>query len=188
MLALSPDALDEILALQLTVAWAGEQGAEPTRLGWWSSDLVNKLGGYDLFHRLAPRTHAWASLGLVRKVAATVDAGLRKSMAGGDGLWTLFHFGFDVDEALSERLAQHRAAERAPAEALGPRLLVSETWSPQALSKQLSSLGSPKTTTEPGGRRVSAKTGSALEAARLLAASLADLPARYPMPYLEPAR
>ena len=39
---------------------------------------MNKLGGYDLFHRLAPRTHAWASLGLVRKVAATVDAGLRK--------------------------------------------------------------------------------------------------------------
>ena len=37
--------LDEILALQLTVAWAGEAAGEPPRLGWWKTDLVDKEGG-----------------------------------------------------------------------------------------------------------------------------------------------
>ncbi|WP_395830945.1 hypothetical protein [Archangium violaceum] len=40
--------LDTILALQLTVAWAGEGRCEPARLGWWQTDLVDEAGGGDL--------------------------------------------------------------------------------------------------------------------------------------------
>ena len=65
---LTPAQLDEILALQLTVAWAGEAGGEPGRLGWWKSDLVDRKGGGDLFTRLVPRTAPWAGLILVRAV------------------------------------------------------------------------------------------------------------------------
>jgi hypothetical protein len=51
---LTPNQLDELLALQLTVAWAGEAAGEPTRLGWWKTDLVDAQGGGDLFARLTP--------------------------------------------------------------------------------------------------------------------------------------
>ncbi len=50
-------ALDAILALQLTVAWAGEGLADPKRLDWWRTDLVDPMGGGDLFARLFPKTH-----------------------------------------------------------------------------------------------------------------------------------
>ena len=74
---LRPAELDEILALQFTVAWAGEAAGEPPRLGWWKSDLVDPEGGGDLFARLVPRTAAWASLALVRLAAQGVDAAAR---------------------------------------------------------------------------------------------------------------
>ncbi len=70
---LTPAQLDAVLALQLTVAWAGERAGEPPRLGWWSSDLVDPLGGADLFLRLVPRTAPWASLILVRRIAQRID-------------------------------------------------------------------------------------------------------------------
>jgi len=63
---LTEAALDEILALQFLVAWAGEGRCKPKRLGWWDTDLVDPDGGGDLLARLAPRTHAWAALEAVR--------------------------------------------------------------------------------------------------------------------------
>ncbi len=68
-------ALDAILALQLTVAWAGEGLADPKRLDWWRTDLVDPMGGGDLFARLFPKTHRWASLEAVRKAAIQVESG-----------------------------------------------------------------------------------------------------------------
>jgi hypothetical protein len=62
-------ALDEILALQITAAWAGEGACVPPRLGWWRTDLVDPAGGGDLLARLLPKTHAWASIEAVREAA-----------------------------------------------------------------------------------------------------------------------
>lgn len=33
--------LDAVLAVQLTVAWAGEGRCEPKRLGWWDTDVLD---------------------------------------------------------------------------------------------------------------------------------------------------
>jgi hypothetical protein len=45
--------LDDILAVQLTMAWAGEGRCDPARLGWWQTDLIDEAGGVvDLFVRL----------------------------------------------------------------------------------------------------------------------------------------
>ena len=74
--------LDEILALQLTVAWAGESGGD--RLGWWNSDLVDPEGGGDLFSRLVPKTAAWASLILVREAARVIEHEARKAGSRSD--------------------------------------------------------------------------------------------------------
>lgn len=179
--------LDEILALQLTIAWAGEAAGDPPRLGWWKSDLVDAEGGGDLFARLVPKTAAWASLVLVRAVAIRIDEAARAKLAGGDAAWTLFHFGFAIDEQLADRLAYHRSHQHVPAEVLGPRFLVAKPWSASALEATLRGLGAPKVTLTPAGRRLEVRGASALEAAPLLAAALLPLPApsAYPMPYLE---
>ncbi len=91
---ITQDALDTILALQLTVAWAGEGLSDPKRLDWWRTDLVDELGGGDLFARLLPKPHRWASLEAVRKVAIQVDRETRLGMAKPDQVRTLFFWGF----------------------------------------------------------------------------------------------
>ena len=54
MAPLSDEALDAILAVQLTVAWAGEGRSDPPRLGWWETDLVDQDGRGELLKRLLP--------------------------------------------------------------------------------------------------------------------------------------
>jgi hypothetical protein len=39
------EALDAILAMQLTIVWAGEGRSTPKRLGWWDTDLISEDGG-----------------------------------------------------------------------------------------------------------------------------------------------
>ncbi len=45
VLAVDLDLLDLILDWQMTIAWAGEANCEPSRLGWWRTDLIDELGG-----------------------------------------------------------------------------------------------------------------------------------------------
>jgi hypothetical protein len=182
---LSPSELDEILALQLNVAWAGEAAGEPARLGWWRSDLVDPEGGGDLFARLVPRTAAWASLILVREAARRVDAVARDQLGRSDRLVTLFHWGFVVDEQLADRLAWHRREGREPEQAFGDGFLVGKPWSKEGFEAKLASFGKPRVEITPGGREVQAVKARGVELARLLAAALVPLPPKYPLPYVE---
>jgi hypothetical protein len=43
VLAVDLDLLDLILDWQMTIAWAGEANCEPSRLGWWRTDLIGKV-------------------------------------------------------------------------------------------------------------------------------------------------
>jgi hypothetical protein len=110
--------LDKILALQLLVAWAGEARSEPKRLGWWDTDLIDEAGGGDLIARLAPRTHIWTSLELVREAARRVDATARSKHGDPDKLRTIFFLGFDLDEKISDRLSVLKRQPLPPAQAL----------------------------------------------------------------------
>jgi hypothetical protein len=182
---LAPHQLDAILALQLNVAWAGEAAGQPPRLGWWKSDLVDPEGGGDLFARLAPKTAEWASLGLVREVARRVDQAARSKIAGGDRVWTIFHFGFQVDEQLSDRIAFHRRERHPAREVLGEGFLVGRPWSKDGFEAALGSLGKPKVEITPAGRKLELVAASAAEAAPLLAAALLPLLSEYPLPFVE---
>jgi hypothetical protein len=182
---LAPTQLDEILALQVTVAWAGEAAGEPTRLGWWRTDLVDREGGGDLFGRLAPRTGAWTSLLLVRAAARKVDEAGRESVARRDRLWTPFHLGFELDEQLDDRLAYHRSHEHQPSEAFGSRYLVERPWSRAAFEAVLRGLGTPKVTDTPAGRQIEAASASVTDAIPFLFAALLPLGPTYPLPYVE---
>jgi len=176
------DNLDTILALQLSVAWAGEAAGDPPRLGWWKTDLVDPEGGGDLFARLTPKTAAWASLNLVREAARRVDEAARANIARPDGVWTLFHFGFAIDEQLADRLAWHRTHQHVPADVLGPHCIVGKAG---AFEKMIAALPRPKVEVTPSGRKILAKAAPAAEAAALLAAALLPLALAYPLPFLE---
>lgn len=102
----------------MTVAWAGEGLCAPSRLDWWRTDLVDELGGGDLFQRLFPKTHQWASLEAVRKVAIHTDRLARLDIAKPDLVRTLFFWGFVIDERLVERLTFHKRNGKPPMEVL----------------------------------------------------------------------
>jgi len=184
---LTSSQLDEILALQLTVAWAGESAGDPARLGWWRTDLVDREGGADLFSRLAPRTAAWTGLSLVRAAARRVDEAAREKLARGDSMWTPFHLGFEVDEQLDDRLAYHRNHEHRPSDVLGPRYLAERAWSKPTFEALLQGLASPKVSVTPSGRQVAAQHVGPSDAAPLLFAALLPLGPAYPLPYVETA-
>jgi hypothetical protein len=184
-------ALDDILALQLTVAWAGEAAGDPPRLGWWRTDLVDADGGGDLFKRLLPRTHAWAALESVLSAARRVDAEARRGLADADGLRTLYHLGFHVDEQLRERLAFHKRQGTPPHAALPALIDTEKSFSPDNLAEHLRA---PSTAREararliPGGRQLPGAPPAAPELlVRHLAAALVPFAEQYPVPFYRAA-
>ena len=182
---LSPVELDEILGIQLAVAWAGEGRCEPARLGWWATDLVEEAGGGDLMKRLAPKTFAWAGLQAAREAARRADLRARQSLSNPGKALTILHLGFVLDEALDGRLRSHKARGRPPREALPMPRGGLGTWTPRWLEQAfLSGVTPPKFRSTTAGRQLTeALPKSLVETVRLLAACLLpDAPA-YPCPY-----
>lgn len=178
--------VDRILALQFTVAWAGEGRCQPKRLGWWETDLIDEAGGGDFFARLTPRTHAWAALEAAREAARRVDEKARKKMAGPDAMRTLFFLGFDLDEQLTDRLAAHKREGRTPADALPLPIKLTANFSKEALASSLTADGTEPHTVVPGGRQL---RGSPPEdpalLVRRLAAGLIPFSEQYPLPFFK---
>jgi hypothetical protein len=182
---ISTSTLDTILALQLTVAWAGESREHTNRLGWWHTDLVDATGGGDFMARLLPRTYAWASLEAVREAARRVDEKGRRGMADPDQVRSLYFLGFDVDEHVSERLAEHKRSGVAPAEALTFPQPLDGPLTAERFAESLRAQGKPPAfDIVPGGRQLKGPMPEALDlAVRGLAAALVPPPDRYPLPF-----
>ena len=183
---MTPTALDGILCLQLSVAWAGEGRCEPTRLGWWPTDLVDPAGGGDLFARLVPRTHEWAALQAVREAARRVDAKARKAMDAPDEIRTLFHLGFRLDERLSERLAKYKCSGFAPHKALPGLFDFGAVFNRDLLANWLiAGAEGVEYQVVPGGRELQGDIPAEMDAlVTYLAAALVPLPDQYPMPFV----
>jgi 3',5'-cyclic AMP phosphodiesterase CpdA len=176
-------ALDQILATQLTVAWAGEGRCSPRRLAWWDTDLVDDAGGGDFLARLLPQTHAWASLEAVREAARRTDARARGKMADPDKMRTLFFLGFELDEQIGDRLALLKRDGRKPAEALPLPLPLTADFSKEKLVVALHG-GDAVFTVVPGGRQMKGKIPDAPDAVvARLAAALVPLADQYPLPF-----
>ncbi len=184
--------LDTVLALQLTVAWAGEGLCEPPRLGWWQTDLVDELGGGDLLARLLPRTHRWAALEAVRQAAIQADHKARQALARPDEVRTLFFWGFEIDEKLGDRLAWYKRSAgialgdnepQGPQEALSFEVEIAGEFSRSAFEGLLR-LSESQHKVVPGGREVRSDPSGDLELqSRRLAAALLPLADSYPMPF-----
>lgn len=182
---LTDAALDEILALQVTIAWAGEGRCSPRRFGWWDTDLIDEAGGGDFLARLLPQTHAWASLEAVREAARRVDAKARGKMADPDKMRTLFFLGFEVDEQLGDRLAAHKRGGRPPAEALSLPVPLTAAFSKEALVSAFQA-GDAAFTTVPNGRQLKEKLPDAPDAVvKRLAAALVPFADQYPLPFFK---
>lgn len=178
--------LDEILAVQITVAWAGEE-AQPQRLRWWNTDLVDAEAGGDLFSRLLPRTGAWAALASVREVARRVDALGRQHLGEPDQLRTMFSLGFELDERLDERLRDLKR-RRASVDAL-PWSVSLDRYSLPDLRAAFrhGPTGAPDFTLVAGGRQLKGPTpdSPALVARHLAAVLFATdpMPEKYPLAF-----
>jgi hypothetical protein len=187
--ALERAVLDEILTLQLLVAWAGEGLSDPPRLGWWRTMLVDEFGGEDLFKRLTPRTWKWAVLEAARAAARSVDAEARSHAADGDQLLSLFHFGFVVDEQLDDRLAELKRSTPDPIEALPDLGATSKSWNAAAFLKGLGALAAPTFAGSSVGRRLKGELPvDHASAARMLAAAMSPPSERYPAPHFKVER
>ncbi|MFI5298843.1 MAG: BREX-6 system BrxE protein [Polyangiales bacterium] len=182
--AISVADLDAILAIQLTVAQAGEQVPAEHRLGWWRTELTDPDAGGDFLKRLLPRTHAWAALAAVREAARRVDESARRRSGTPDAIWSLFRFGFACDEQLDARLAEHRRGDVPPERVFGVSAAFAKPFDRSAFDAWLGSLSrSANAELVPGGRRLHNAPASKLEGARRLAAALAPISAEYPMPF-----
>lgn len=192
---MTPAELDDILTLQLAVAWAGEANTRPARLCWWRTALSDAGAGEDLLRRLTPRTWAFATLEATRKAARRVDDAGRKRSEDADHLVSLFRLGFEIDEQLDDRLRDLKQTGATPSAAL-PRLgqLLDATpgWSRDGFQAWLGSFGpgdSVRFTTTPTGRRLTGELpGEVPVAARRLAAALPPLADAYPLPHFRVAR
>lgn len=181
----SPGTLDKILAWQLTLAWAGEGRRQPERLGWWSTDLCDPLGGGDLLLRLVPRTAAWASLEAAREAARRTEAESRKSaMAHPDQVCSLFALGVPLDQLLADRLAEHKRALTPPAQALPLPLDLQAPFNKDALAAALRTAPEVPYQLVPEGRQLKGAPPKDPELlVRALVAALLPLSDRYPMPF-----
>ena len=182
----TPTQLDTILACQLLVAWAGERSDDEPRLGWWRTDMYSEFGGQALFARLTPRTARWAALEVAREAARRIDLAARKHDAR--RLISLFHFGFDLDEALADRLAVHKRSGQSPEQVFPEFAELTPRWDPARFQAWAKHGTPPKLATEPAGRRlVGAPPADSAELARLFVRALVPLPADYPCPHIRSA-
>jgi hypothetical protein len=183
-LALPDSALDRVLTAQLAVAWAGEGGEAP-RLGWWKTFMVHEDGGLALFAELTPSSHQWVVFQGAREAARRADAALRARDHDPDRLYTLFRFGFELDERLDERLLDHKRAGRDPFAAL-PELadLCTPRWNPAQFADWVAGHGTVNVAATPAGRRLTGPPPSDVEGrARNLVAGLHPIAATYPLPH-----
>ncbi|MCU0565458.1 MAG: BREX-6 system BrxE protein [Oculatellaceae cyanobacterium Prado106] len=178
-------AIDLILALQITVAWAGEGLCDPQRLDWWRTDVVDEDGGRDLFQRLFPKTFQWTSLEAVRQVAVQRDRQLRLDMAQSDQVRTLFFLGFELDEQLADRLMTHKRNGEAPQTILPLPLDFKKGFSEADFEAALRVPGQAiEFQVSPSGRELKGAMPESPELwIRNLAAALLPLNHRYPMPF-----
>ena len=176
--------LDAILEMQLVVAWAGEAGTSPPRLGWWRTAMCDEYGGEDLLRRLAPKTWQWAVLECCRAAAKRVDDRARQAADDADRLVSLFRLGFEIDDRLDDRLRELKIAAESPARTfLGLGELMGE-WSRDRFETWLASRGASDYTATATGRRLKGEAPeSAVGIASRLTAALAPCADGYPLPY-----
>ena len=186
---MSNEDLDEILKLQLVVAWAGEANTDPPRLGWWRTGMCDEFGGEDLLKRLTPRTWSWAVFESVRAAAKRVDDRIRRTAEDPDHLVTLYHLGFETDEQIDERLLELKQSGVSTNDAFPELAKLCADWSAERFAVWLGKFGESDYSATATGRRLKGKIpGDLCEAAKKLAAAVLPLEKEYVLPHFRVGR
>ena len=186
---MTTDELDEILVLQLAIAWAGEADTDPKRMGWWRTSMCDEYGGEDLLKRLTPKTWQWAVLESARAAAKRVDDRARNQSEDPDNLVTLYRLGFEIDEQLDERLLELKQSGVPVNESFPELAALCEEWSDERLKSWLDDLGEAGYTATATGRRIKGSAPKEHNAvAKQLAAALLPLNREYALPYFRIGR
>lgn len=183
-MTIAPSTLDDILTAQILVAWAGEALADPQRLGWWRTAMADEYGGEDLLKRLTPETWRWGTLVTVREAARRADAAARRRDHDPDRLVSLYSLGFDLDEQLEERLAEHRRAGREPLVALPGLRLMADGWSRSSFEAWVGGHAGSKVSQALAGRRLEGRAPAAPDLlVHRLVGALAPFASEWPAPH-----
>ena len=186
--ALPTNTLDQILAIQILIAWAGEGGDEP-RLDWWKSEVLSEFGGFSTLQELMPNTALWLACKAAREIAKREDEKRRKTSSDSDQIYTIYRLGFEIDEQLEHQLSDLIHAKSSLSilfkDIPWVEDLTEQEWEQDGFDKWLRSLGERGThKDEPTGRRI---VGSApediLTRVQKLANHLSPLSKNYPMSY-----
>jgi len=119
------------------------------------------------------------------EAARRADAMARANMSDPDKLRTLFFLGFDLDERLAERLAQHKRSGDEPGKVLPLAVDLGANFSPQELAGVLRPAAVDiDHKVVPGGRQLKGPIPDAPELmARYLTATLVPFADKYPLPF-----
>jgi hypothetical protein len=181
--------LDDLLKIQLGVAWAGEAKSDPPRLAWWRTGMVDEFGGVDLLRRLAPKTWQWAVLEAAREAARRVDDAARSHAEDADHLISLFRLGFELDERLDDRLRELKHRGAPPAEVFPDLGELTAKWSQASFDRWLAQFGEASYANTATGRRLKGDMpADASGVATQLASALRPLGERYPLPHFRVSR
>lgn len=186
--------LDTLLALQITVAWAGEQGdSKKERMGWWETMLLDAKAGVDVFRTIAPRTKLWLCCKAVREVARRTEETLRKKSSEPEKVYSLFHLGDGIDFLLAERFDAliHQQADLHDLLRYARFFEASiedQPWEPKGFAAWLSSWGTTHFKEESVGRALSGPdrqlAQDPLARAQKFLCALHPLSPNYPFPHL----
>ncbi|MCR9202878.1 MAG: BREX-6 system BrxE protein [Planctomycetaceae bacterium] len=177
------EVIDQLLAAQLVVAWAGENAAG-TRLNWWNTDLVSEDGGRYLFRRLLPQTWEWAVLETAREAARRHELKIHRKHHDQDALVSLFAISFEVDERIADRLKSLKRGDQSPAAALGlPEDVQQDSFDKQRFVSWAETDGRSRFKNEPAGRRLTGALPDLSALAARLVGGLLPLTDVYAMPH-----
>ena len=138
-----------------------------------------------MLQRLLPQTHEWAALTGVRQAAIQVDRQKRQEVANSDAVRTLFFWGFELDEALSDRLADHKRSRTPMEKVLTLPMDLAVSFSASVFEDTVRIPGQvAEFKVVPSGRELVGKIPESIELrAQKLMAALVPLAESYPMPF-----
>jgi hypothetical protein len=173
--------LDQILALQLKIARAGEL----ERLSWWRVDATDADGGGDFYQRLLGKASRQAAAETAMAGAKARELILFQERGIAEGsIYTLFHPPFKLDVALRERWQHFKNyPEDLPSE-LAQLLDHELSFDKGEFEAWLQTLPRPSFERSTLGRRMRGDWPAGdLERMQSLAALLIPLEVKYPLPY-----
>lgn len=172
--------LDDILALQILVAKAGET----ERLNWWRIDATDEAGGGDFFQRLVGSLSPMASTEAALKGAAAKELEIMQNASIDHEMVSLFHLPGELQIQVQERWGFYKKHPEQLPEALQQLIAHDWTFESSAFEATLAGIDKPSYERSPLGRKVrGSQPTDPIDLVKNLAAVLLPLDTTYPLPY-----